>query len=177
MIIAVFLQSNSMVVYALQKTDDIYFACVKEKLKMLKKLLRNNCHKFTKELLCYVCLGLNKVLHKFLPRCNFIYKKALFLYYSWGGKKKQTKKPQTNHNSHQVERSVFSYGSMLLKCATMFFLFTEILFCQHYKRPFLHLIPEDMQSIHWSSFALISLLLNEYGGNTASEYCEGQPLY
>lgn len=154
MIIVVFLQSNSMVVYALQKIDDIYFACVKEKLKMLKKLLRNNCHKFTKELLCYVCLGLNEVLHKFLPRCNFIYKKALFLYYSW--KKK-------HHNSHQVERSVFSYGSMLLKCATMFFLFTEILFCQHYKRPFLHLIPEDMQSIHWGYFALISLLLNEYG--------------
>lgn len=89
MIIVVFLQSNSMVVYALQKIDDIYFACVKEKLKMLKKLLRNNCHKFTKELLCYVCLGLNEVLHKFLPRCNFIYKKALFLYYSWKKKTPQ----------------------------------------------------------------------------------------
>lgn len=32
MIIAVFSQSNSTVVYALQKVDGIYFACVKEKL-------------------------------------------------------------------------------------------------------------------------------------------------
>jgi len=47
---------------------------------MLKKLLRNNCHKFTKELLGNICLGLNKVLHKFLSRHNCIFKKT-FLYY------------------------------------------------------------------------------------------------
>lgn len=29
---------------------------------MLKTLLKNNCHKFRKELLGNICLGLNKVL-------------------------------------------------------------------------------------------------------------------
>lgn len=120
MIIAVFLQSNSMVVYALQKIDDIYFACVKEKLEMLKKLLRNNCHKFTKELLCYVCLGLNKVLHKFLSRYNFIYKNGiisvLFL------KKKKVMA------SGKICLFLWQY---VIKVCYHVLLFTEVLFCQH----------------------------------------------
>lgn len=46
---------------------------------MLKKLLKNNCLKFRKELLGNICLGLNKVPHKFLSTYNCIFKSILFV--------------------------------------------------------------------------------------------------
>lgn len=42
---------------------------------MLKKLLRNNCHKFEKELLGYVCLRLNKLLQTISNKIQFYFQK------------------------------------------------------------------------------------------------------
>lgn len=116
---------------------------------MLKKLLRNNCHKFTKELLGNICLRLNKVLYKFLSKFNCIFKMVLLLYYFW-------KKKVMASGNICIWLWVINYLSKL-PCSFI------------YKSSSVLFIPNSggTQRIYRGSFYFIFLLLNK--DNTVSK--------